>query len=378
MIKIIITSILDIINPKRIYIGNLYKSNFSKNVLISYITYPFFKGLSGHSNTQEVLEIARIFNELEYNVDIINYSTNIKKIKFLKKEYSIVFGLEPNFIKLIKKFNPQKSIYYATGSHFYFQNKAEQKRIESLNYRKKSELSSVRYVKPHDSSLMADAVICIGNRQTKETYRNRCNQIECIRVSAYSYFPFQSIINNKNWNLAKKNFLWFGSSGAVHKGLDILLDIFKETPNINLFIAGNIKKEKSFMSLYSKELFNLPNIFFKGFINPHSESFKKLMNTCGFVVMPSCSEGMSSSVATCMHAGLIPIISKETGIGENDIGIILKKNSHEIIKNEMLKSTKKEAKWIENESKKSYDYAKNNFTIKIFSNDFKKALIKIL
>ena len=42
-----------------------------------------------------------------------------------------------------------------------------------------------------------------------------------------------------------------------------------------------------------------------------------------FIVFPSCSEGMSTAVATCMAYGIIPIITKECGFASASCMIIL-------------------------------------------------------
>lgn len=377
ILKIIIL-ILNKINPKRIGVFNLYSTNFSKRVLISYITYPFYENFSGHSNIQEAIEIAKIFHDMNYIVDIINYKTGFKKICFPNVDYDIVFGLEPNFIKAVDKFKPKKSIYYATGSHYLFQNNAERIRLKELEKRKGKALLLRRTVMSHSSSEVADAVICIGNDQTKKTYDSFCKKIEMIRVSAYSFFPYPNIEKEKKWESAKKNFLWFGSAGAVHKGLDLLLDIFKDKPYLHLYICGNISAEKDFVKLYEKELSELSNIHLVGFIRPNSTKFREIVNTCAFAIMPSCSEGMNSSVPTCMHSGLIPLVSRECGLDIGNIGVIFYDNKIETIEKIILEYSKKEDPWIRMQSEKAYIFAKENNTIDIFKKDFKRALNNIL
>src|SRR4030065_2669825 len=53
---------------------NYFGDNHPKNVLISYITKPFRKGIDiTHTSSAEVLEIAKIFRSLGYNVDVADY-----------------------------------------------------------------------------------------------------------------------------------------------------------------------------------------------------------------------------------------------------------------------------------------------------------------
>lgn len=46
--------------------------------------------------------------------------------------------------------------------------------------------------------------------------------------------------------------------------------------------------------------------------------FAALTRRCAAVVYPSCSERTAGSVITCLHAGLILIVSKESGVDTED------------------------------------------------------------
>ncbi len=371
--------IKDIINPKRLYISNYFKTDFKKKVLISYITRPFIAGIDvGHSNSIESFEVVKIFHNLGYQVDIVQYGAKIESIKFKNSQYDIVFGLEPNFLKAIEKFRPKKTIYYATGAHYSFQNKAENDRLLDLKKRKGVLLEQRRFVFPHESSIIADAVICFGNKWTMSTYENKCKRIEPVRTSAYTFFSFNEIQDKKNRTEARNNFMCLASAGAVHKGLDILLDIFKKHPDIHLYICGDIKKEKDFFDLYNKELLHTSNIHYMGWTSPDSEEFKKIATKCAFSILPSCSEGMNGAIPTCMQLGLIPLVSEECGLDIESCGIIFEKNLIEFIEGIILDCSQKSDSWLRRKSFDSYQFAKNNNTMKAFSKDFKIALNKIL
>lgn len=102
---------------------NYYKTNFRKNVLISYIDNPFKNKnkVISHSNQEEAIIISKIFKELEYNVDIIKY--NYKNEIKLKK-YDLIFGFGDVFEKSFhdKDFKG-KRIFYATGAEQDFSSK---------------------------------------------------------------------------------------------------------------------------------------------------------------------------------------------------------------------------------------------------------------
>ena len=138
---------------------------------------------------------------------------------------------------------------------------------------------------------------------------------------------------SKDYIPQKKRFLWFFPNGAVHRSLDILLEIFSANNDIYLDIVGSIDNEKDFFNAYRKELTEMPNIKYYGYQKTDSRSFKKIMKEVFCFIAPSCSEGMSSSVATCLTIGLYPILSRSTGITlPSDTGIYIDSNSKTDIK----------------------------------------------
>ena len=69
---------------------NYFKKPYSKKVLFSYSTYHFNKkNYTAHSNHQESLVIAKIFDEMGYIVDIYN---NNREYKINFDNYDVVFG----------------------------------------------------------------------------------------------------------------------------------------------------------------------------------------------------------------------------------------------------------------------------------------------
>ncbi len=369
----------DLLSPSRVYISDVFKSNFERKVLISYLVDPFIVEVKpSHSNFSETLKIAEVFHAKGYQVDIVKYNGCLLTTSFLHSHYDVVFGLEPNFLEAVRKVKPKISIYYATGAHYKFQNAAEQQRLQLLYGRRGKLLSPRRFVKPHESSSLADAVICIGNGWTKSTYEGYCQKIEGIRISAYSFFPLTAIERRKNWKEARTRFLWFGSSGAVHKGLDILLDIFKKHKELELYVCGDVKSEKDFVDLYKDELFSCENIHLIGWVNPDSPEYEELVERCAFTVLPSCSEGMNGAVPTGMHSGLIPLVSLESGLDLDGIGCVFPKNDIATIEKVLLDFSGRSAGWIRGEAEKSFIYAKENYTLEIFEQDFRNALEQVL
>jgi glycosyltransferase involved in cell wall biosynthesis len=109
-------------------------------------------------------------------------------------------------------------------------------------------------------------------------------------------------------------FLWFNGSGAVHKGLDIALEVFAQRPHLTLHCVGPYLSELDFVRAYRHELFSRPNIHSHGYVLPSDPRFVSIASRCAAFVSPSCSEGTSTSVLTCLLFGMVPLISAQTGV----------------------------------------------------------------
>lgn len=360
---------------------NYFNQNFSKRVLISYITKPFRSGIDlSHTNFVESIEIAKIFNSLKYNVDIINYDYN----GFLDYEkFDLIFGFgDP----LVNSFtftyqNHLKRIYYGTGMHISVQNQNSLKRIKDVKIKKGNWiLDSGRIVEKAwtPQTTLVDAMIVLGNEEVKKSYQKYFDgNIYSIDPSFYKVCDYNEIIKCKNFDEAKNNYLWFGSSGLIHKGLDLLLDTFKSYPNLHLHICGQIESEQNFKSIYYHELYNLPNIHTYGFVKLNSTLFKELLGKCAFNIYPSCSEGGSPAVINvCGNGGLIPIITKEVTLNVDDFGLLINEFQIDSIKQVINNSQNISVDEIKRLSKISGDNM-SKYSLTNFSEQF-RGLLEIL
>lgn len=178
----------------------------------------------------------------------------------------------------------------------------------------------------------------------------------------------------KDFTLIKNNFVWFGSVGAIHKGLDILVDAFSMQQRAHLHIYGLVDIERK---LFKKVHVDTITIHDK--IDVNSLAFiNEVINRNTFIFFPSCSEGMASGVATCMLHGLIPIVTRECGYNAHPCIIELKNYTVEYILEMIEFLTKRPLSWYERMSKEVYTYANTQFTISHFRKQFGEILDNIL
>ncbi|MEO9656082.1 hypothetical protein [Marinomonas sp.] len=298
-------------------VENFFKKKTNKKVLISYITRPF-RGenkTKTHTNSFEVMAAAKVFNELGYRVDVMHYlnpPSNLKK-------YDVIYGFGDVFQNYFESgLTGKKTIYYGAGMHVSHQNTASLNRVKDIYEKKGVWLAkSARFVEKtwsHQTCLV-DSIIALGDHECKNTYKKYYKgPIYTLPAPFYQVLDANDI-SRKRDRTKSKNFLWFGSSGLVHKGLDLCLEYFSTRLDLTLHVCGSIFSEPDFMKLYDKELFKSPNIVVHGFVDIQSNQFKEIIGSCTFIIYPSCSEGGAPSVLTAIGNGaLIPIVSHESSV----------------------------------------------------------------
>jgi len=352
---------------------------YKGDVLLSYLTEPFFlKGKDyaqlekRHTSHWECFQMAQTFLNLGYCVDVIHALNN----RFVpKKDYSFFIDKYLNLERIGAALGGNcKKIMHIDGAHWMFQNKSEYERLLALQKRKGVVLPPIRQLQPNWGFEYADFATILGNSFTLSTYSHVLKPMFRIPVTSQAVYPWQ----NKKYDLCRKNFLWLGSGGLVHKGLDITLDTFSALPDYHLTVCAPIHREKAFEKAYYKELYETPNIHTIGWVDVNSPEFIDIVNKCVGLIYPSCSEGQSGGVVTCMHAGLIPVISYESGVDVNDFGVILEDCSSNTIKKTLQEISSLPTEKLAQMSRKAWEFARTNHTREKFAEEYKKAITQII
>lgn len=342
-----------------------------KRVLISYLDYndisnKILKKIS-HTNVIECMQIIKEFINFDFVIDIAFANNN--KVQLLES-YDYIFGFGGLFREAVQK-NPQAiKIIYMTENPAEIAIPLEKERMKYFYQRtglKRKTKRAGMYYHRGDVDL-ADYVITVGDM---DCYRDKV----CFSINPTGLY-------NSDFDLMQfskkdaKSFLWLGSLGAIHKGLDILIEVFKHHRDWTLHVCGLSKLEK-----YKYKLnLNYPNIISHGFINIQSDDFLELVYKTVYTILPSCSEGKSTSILTCMRHGLIPIVTRNTGFNAlNQYSYLLdtyrveyvNKYLEQLISNNDLELLKRKAELI-------YEFSNKNFTIDNYSLTFQNILNKII
>ena len=353
-------------------ICNVNHTECEKNCLMLYVTAPFqTKHISqAHQNQWQAVEMARIIGTYGYNVDVADYSN--ADLKF-DKQYDMVIGLIPRGIDVYSSYCKPDCIKvaYLTSMNLAVTSGNEEKRLAELEERRGVKLQPrvfAGYIQPEIENFTA--AWYFGNDYNFHSY-------DCFKMppsfrvinSGYSFDWF-----NPELERNPKNFLFIASRGQVHKGLDLLLEIFaEEVPDCHLYICSSFKNEEDFCNEYDKELFHTPNIHAIGFVDISSAEFRKIAESCAYTILPSCAEGHVGSILTAMSAGLIPIVSRECAY-EDDEAINLPDCSKTTLSSYIKEYSQKDKQWLRKESIKAVDTVKTKFSQACFSESIVRAM----
>jgi len=306
--------------------------------LLYYKIFPFLNkrdsiNYTYHSNNWQILEIAKQLNYLGLSVDIIDRDSDIDRLN-LSDKYKIFIGLAvgnsgKHFASIASMVPSAKKVIYAAGPEPTLSNKLIKERYLNLYKRKNVTLMPRRVIDKVDFSQCisnADAIFCVGNSFA-------INSFAQFNIPVHQIYPSTRPESRpiSNQRKSSKNFTYFGGNGAIVKGLDLLVEVFSENPDLNLYICSPYEQE--FFDIYGEIIKRSNNIHWEGFVHVGSEQFNRISSICSFVILPSCSEGIATSVAACMRRGMIPIVTPESGIDIEDFGLSITSISVDDIEN---------------------------------------------
>jgi len=365
-------------------IDNVFNDNNNYDVVIFYKTSPFLYGnVNEHTNNNEIVLMSRILSKYGFNVHILDRTLelNDNTLKKLKKYNNIDLfigkgsgGTGDLYVELTNLLKPKLRVLYTTSENYEQRNLKNHDRYEYFFKRHNKKIERKRNVvcsnRLKDIVNNADALFSIGNDYNLFGYKKFKKEIYKIFPSTDSRLRYI----NRSYS-TPYSFLYFGGNGCVHKGLDLLLDVFKDL-DINLHICAP-NNEKDFFNFYRDLLVNSENIFYHGFVEVGSKKFYDVVKKNTFVVLPSCSEASATSIATCIRTGLIPVITRDVGYDVEDYGFLLEQYDVDYIKNYINELFLKDKDEIKMKSLGAFK-ASFSYTEKSFEESFEKAVVDLI
>ena len=298
------------------------RSGRARRALVLYTVYPFRvrERQLPHQNVWQVGEIARALDELGLAVDVVEHDE--RRIGLLRGVYELVIDVHPRAPALYDGHLAPRArrIAYITGNDPAFSNAAERQRLDDIERRRGVRLAPRRQVPlfPRERIEGCDAFFYFGDRTTLETYRG-FRLPPTYRLPNNGYDDVEPTPPDRR---DPRRFLFLGGTGQVHKGLDLLLELFAGAPDLELVVCSPFAAERDFARAYAPELHGLPNIRGVGFVDVRSRRFQELQAGCGTMLLPSCSEVESSNVTVALSYGMPCAVGPHCGFDDPEVEVL--------------------------------------------------------
>jgi glycosyltransferase involved in cell wall biosynthesis len=352
---------------------------FCGNVLIAYILDPFLlrtgeRTSTAHTHYGESVLMAQAFLELGYCVDVIDFRNGDYEPR---RRYDFFVSARTNLEHIAARLNQDcVKIAHLDTSHFSFNNQASYARLMAQQRRRGVGVSSSMRLVEHNRAIeVADYAAVLGNTITQDTYRYASKPLFEIPVPASLDYPWNV---EKDFKACRNHFLWFGSGSLLHKGLDLTLEAFAETPQVHLTVCGPLDSETEFCRAYQRELHEIPNIQAPGWLDVTGADFRRIVDSSLAVVYPSCAEGQAGSVINAMRAGLIPVVTRETGIDVQDFGVVLEDASVDGVREAVTRLAGLPHSRLREMSQKAWLYTHEHHSLEAYSRAYRAMLEQIL
>lgn len=344
-----------------------------KKILLCYLDYQRtvreLRANFGHTNRQEMMQMVKMCIEKNLRIDICGCNDENAREHIKADYYDYILGFGETF-RYARKCNPKaKAIIYMTENPYDISYARETERLAYFKERTGREFhlerTGVYYQK--DDEKNADAILCLGD----EKYFPQDKEVIRIWPSALKNPTFRLDFSKKK----KTNFLVYGTDGFVHKGNDILLEVFERHPEWNLYLCGARGEEKAKEAGYK-----LPaNVHAVGFVDTMSERFNDIVGQCYYLLLPSCSEALSTAALTGMRHGMLPIVSK--GIGLDGLGeyCMYFDDFHvEAVEKKLEEAVREAEAGLQEQSRAVMEYADKHCRLEDYMEELRNALAQLI
>lgn len=336
-------------------------------VLLAYIVRGFYESpgaavVRSHTHYWEAMEIARAWAEQGFHVDVID---NFNREFSPEGHYDVVMGARMILESMAKKVKGAPLVVlHADTCHWLANNSAQLVRLKAIQDRRGVSLEPRKLIEVNRALECADAMTVLGNQFTIDSYAHRSVDTYRVPLSTVREAPWR----DRDWETASRSFVWFGSQGLVHKGLDLVLEAFTALPDLHLYVCGPIDEERDFVDAYRTELYETPNIHTVGWVDVESREWGELVTKCCGVVFPSCAEGGAGSVLVCMHEGLIPIVTRSASVDIPDGGgVVLEEDSVEAVVKAVAGLAERPPHVLESMSREAWTHVRTHHTRAAFA-----------
>jgi glycosyltransferase involved in cell wall biosynthesis len=362
-----------------VYDANRTSRTDGPYALIDYLPQAFLVPQDGpaflhHANLRRCRILAEALGERGFVVDVCNPRDRSFRPR---RAYDLVLGERLDWGRIDSRFPPDAlRVFLATTMEHRAHNANVRRRHERLLGRGRPPVPVRRlYLERMPAVERAHAVVGVGDEVTLGTWRAVCPG----PAFAFDGFALRAGVEadeRRDFETARRRFLFFASGTQVQKGLDLLLEIFARRPQLHLHVCSRFESEREFAAAYRHELLELPNVHAHGWIRVNSGLFRELLGSCAWIVHPSCSEGQAGAVVHALHSGLVPIVTRECGLA--GAARPLADDALETLARAVDEAADRPAERCREEAEATRRHARSRFTEERFAARFRSILDELL
>jgi hypothetical protein len=318
-------------------------------------------------------ELVRGLNEKGYLVDIVDLN---KKHKITKKiDLFIAHGGNSRYI-IEQLPNTTVILYYISGAYWDILHQESAERYENFQKRKKLKTTLPikrlpKGVKEEREFILKKAKYAfIGDcPRVIKGYGDHAKKIYITGLGAYLDEKFMVDLSKKDYQAGLSNFIYVGGTGGnIQKGMDLLLEVFKRTPHLHLYIYCNIEYE---IFKYCKEELNLNNIhyIYHWRFKPFHKKLKRLLLKTNFTIHAPINIGCGTAFMGSVGTGLIPVGYVDIN-PKTDCCVLSESPEIEALRNCVIAASQKSPEWCQAASQFAIEYYRETWGIESFRQKF--------
>ena len=328
----------------------------------------------GHNNIGEARAMRETLLGLGFAVDVISR----ERTRFRPRHrYDLFVGTRQNFARIAATLNPDCiRVAHLDTAHWLVNNAAIFARELALRDRRGVAIDSHKFIQINRAIETADYATLLGNDFDFDSYAFAGKPVFQVPNPSAVTYPWAE---DKDFAAAGGRFLWIGSQGLVHKGLDLVLEAFARMPDLHLTVCGPIREDRAFEAAYRRELYATPNIETLGWVDIASPAFADLCRRTAALVYPSAAEACCGTVVNSMQAGLIPIVSVGAGVDvDPDFGMVLGELSVEAVGQAARSLAARPPADLAAMARRAWTVARDTYTVETYRAVFGAAIERIV
>lgn len=328
----------------------------------------------GHNNIGEARAMRETLLRLGFAVDVISR----ERTRFRPRHrYDLFVGTRQNFARIAAGLNPDCiRVAHLDTAHWLVNNAAIFARELALRDRRGVAIDSHKFIQINRAIETADYATLLGNDFDFDSYAFAGKPVFQVPNPSAVTYPW---VEDKDFAAAGGRFLWIGSQGLVHKGLDLVLEAFARMPDLHLTVCGPIREDKAFEAAYRRELYATPNIETLGWVDIASPAFADLCRRTAALVYPSAAEACCGTVVNSMQAGLIPIVSAGAGVDvDPDFGMVVGELSVEAVSQAVRSLAARPPADLAAMARRAWTVARDTYTVETYRAVFGAAIERIV